>query len=69
MGGDTRFNCDPTLWTNSIANPSLWRIIEQDNYQSVITLLDQERQDKLQEIFTYHAQKKMLTSKSFSNLK
>jgi hypothetical protein len=26
VGDDTRFNRDPTVWTNTIADPSLWRI-------------------------------------------
>jgi tellurite resistance-related uncharacterized protein len=64
VGGDTRYNRDPTLWTNTIADPSLWRIIEQDNYQSVITLLDQKRQEKLQEIFSHYIQKKMILNMS-----
>jgi hypothetical protein len=58
-GGDTRNNRDPTLWTDTIGNSFLWRIIEQDNYQSVITLLDQQRQQKSTKIFEYHATKKI----------
>lgn len=27
VGGDIRLNRDPTLWINTIADPSLWRII------------------------------------------
>jgi len=63
VGGDTRLNRDPSLWTNTIADPFLWRIIEQDNYQSIITLLDQQRQQKIQEIFTYDTMKKRFLSK------
>jgi hypothetical protein len=58
VGGDTRLNRDPTLWKDSIADPYLWRIIEQDDFQSVITILDQQRQQKLQEITDYHTKKK-----------
>ncbi|CAF0766935.1 unnamed protein product [Adineta steineri] len=57
VGGDTLNNRDPTLWTNTVADPSLWRIIEQDNYQSVITLFDRERQKKLQKIIKCHKAK------------
>jgi hypothetical protein len=65
VGGDTSLNRDPTLWINTVADPFLWRIIEQNNYQSIITLLDQERQQKLQKIFNYYTMKKRLHSKSF----
>jgi hypothetical protein len=65
VGGDTLLNRNPTLWINTVADPFLWRIIEQNNYQSIITLLDQERQQKLQKIFNYYTMKKRLLSKSF----
>jgi hypothetical protein len=67
VGGDTSLNHDPTLWIDTIADPFLWRIIEQDNYQSIITLLDQQRQEKLEKIFNYDTMKKRLLSKLFSN--
>ncbi|CAF5079516.1 unnamed protein product, partial [Rotaria sp. Silwood1] len=66
IGGDTRLHRDPTLWTDSVAEPSLWRIIEQDNYQSVITLLDQERQQKLQRIISYPTMKGIYVNTSAS---
>jgi hypothetical protein len=63
VGGDTRFNRDPTLWTNTIADPFLWRVIEQDNYESIITLLDKQRQQKVQKIFNSYTMQKIFPSK------
>ncbi|CAF3259815.1 unnamed protein product, partial [Rotaria sp. Silwood2] len=34
VGGDTLMVRDPTQWTSTVADPSLWRIIQQDEYQS-----------------------------------
>ncbi|CAF5007820.1 unnamed protein product, partial [Rotaria sp. Silwood1] len=53
VGGDTTYSRDPTLWARTVTNPFLWRIIEQDNYQFVITLLDHQRQQKIQRIVNH----------------
>lgn len=65
VGGDTLQSRDPTVWTNTVADPNQWRVIEQDNYQSVITLLDTERQQSIKKIFDYDKIKKKLLSKLF----
>ncbi|UJR18336.1 hypothetical protein I4U23_005238 [Adineta vaga] len=53
VGGDTRLAKYPEQWQQTVADPKLWRIIHQKDYQVIITLLDEERQRKFQEIFTH----------------
>lgn len=46
-GGDTLLTCNGTVWCKTVAKPKLWRVIEYRNYQSVITLLTLEQQNKI----------------------
>jgi hypothetical protein len=50
VGGDTLVSRDPTLWAKSVADYSLWRVIEYDDFESVISLLSQQQQNALKEI-------------------
>jgi hypothetical protein len=47
VGGNTLLSRNPAAWEETVANPMLWRIIEQSEYQSVITLLSKEQQQKI----------------------
>jgi hypothetical protein len=44
VGGDTVLSRDPTLWAQTVTNPKFWRIIQQSDYQSVLTLLSKQQQ-------------------------
>jgi hypothetical protein len=44
VGGDTLRCRDPTLWAQSVGDPNWWRIIEEHDYQSVLTLLSEQQQ-------------------------
>ncbi len=50
VGGDTLLSQDPTLWAKSVVDYSLWRVIEYDDFESVICLLNQDRQNAIKEI-------------------
>ncbi|UJR14387.1 hypothetical protein I4U23_001384 [Adineta vaga] len=50
VGGDTLVSRDPTLWAKSVADPTLWRVIEYHEFESVVCLLTQQRQNALTEI-------------------
>jgi hypothetical protein len=50
VGGDTLLSRDPTVWAKSVVDYSLWRVIEYDDFESVISLLSAERQMALKEI-------------------
>jgi hypothetical protein len=50
VGGDTLLSRDPTIWAKSVMNYSLWRVIEYDDFESVISLLSAEQQMALKEI-------------------
>lgn len=66
-GGNTLIDQDAGRWADSVAEPRLWRVIEQDEYQSVIQLLDAERQEKIRKIHDHFVSKNPHLSKYFSN--
>ena len=68
VGGDTLLVRDAGRWAESVAEPRLWRVIEQDKYQSVIELLDKQRQEELKKIHEHFILKNPNLSKCFSNL-
>lgn len=65
VGGNTLLVHDSGCWAESIAEPRFWRVIEQDEYRSVIELLDEERQGKLQKIHEHFISKNPNLSKCF----
>jgi hypothetical protein len=68
VGGNTLLVQDAGRWAESVAEPCLWRVIEQDEYQSVIELLDKKRREKLQKVHEHFVSKNPNLSKCFSNL-
>jgi hypothetical protein len=51
VGGDTLVSRDPTVvWSRSVADHALWRVIEYHDFESVICLLSQQRQNALKDI-------------------
>jgi hypothetical protein len=48
VGGNTLLCQNPATWASTVAHPNLWRVIQYGKYQSVIKLLNQERQQKIQ---------------------
>ncbi|CAF1523368.1 unnamed protein product [Rotaria sp. Silwood1] len=62
IGGDTRWSHDPHRWINTIVKPSLWRIIEQEEYESIIQLLDPEREKKLKDIIDQYLWRETLSA-------
>jgi hypothetical protein len=50
VGGHTLVSRDPTVWAKSVVDHSLWRVIEYDDFESVICLLTEEQQNVLKDI-------------------
>lgn len=46
-GGDRSLSRDVQAWTKSLDDPLQWRVVEYDRFQSVISLLSQDRQDAI----------------------
>jgi len=66
VGGDTLRVHDTVCWAASVAEPRLWRVIQQDEYRSVIELVDEERQTKLRKVHDHFLSKNPHLSKYFS---
>lgn len=62
VGGESlKFNIhDIKPWKESVADRFKWRVIEQDNFQSIITLLDPTRKEKIEKIEKCYEKKKYL---------
>ena len=68
VGGNTLLVQDAGRWAESVAEPRLWRVIEQDEYKSVIELLDGKQREKLKKVYEHFVSKNPNLSKCFSNL-
>ncbi|UJR18960.1 hypothetical protein I4U23_022089 [Adineta vaga] len=66
VGGDVlKFNSqNMTPWKDTLYDPLLWRVIEQDDYQPIITILDEQRKRKIEEIENYYKAKNQETDSS-----
>ena len=49
-GGDRSLSRNVQSWTKSLDDPLQWRVVEYDRFQSVISLLSQDRQDAIRQI-------------------
>ena len=58
VGGNTLLSRDPTIWAETVADSILWRVIEQADYQSVITLLSEHQQKAIETIVVDNANTK-----------
>ncbi|CAF3745648.1 unnamed protein product [Rotaria sp. Silwood1] len=47
VGGNTLLARNPTAWEETLSNPIFWRVIEQSEYKSVITLLSKQQQEAI----------------------
>ncbi|CAF3762825.1 unnamed protein product [Rotaria sp. Silwood1] len=47
VGGNTLLARNPTAWEETLSNPIFWRVIEQNEYKSVITLLSKQQQEAI----------------------
>jgi hypothetical protein len=48
VGGNTLYACDPEKWIQTIADPMLWRIIEQKDYKPIMYLLNEQQRTIIQ---------------------
>jgi hypothetical protein len=62
VGGDTLVSRDPTAWSRSVADHALWRVIEYHDFESVICLLSQQRQNALKDIIGSNAEQVVNTN-------
>ena len=47
VGGDTTLCQNPTAWQNTVRDPRLWRVIQREDYQPVLTLLPPDKQQAI----------------------